>query len=134
MFSPVDARMHSAVTAGMRVRLLRTVRRLELGELAARAKVSRATVNNLEADRFSGRLSTLDSIARVLDVEPAALADDDACLVALARIAGASSPKSSPPADPLTAEIATLLREAGPERSAQIVQLVRAMLGLVGSR
>lgn len=120
--------MRLDVTRGMRIRLLRTARRIDTGELAARSKVSAATIGNIEHDRFGGRDATLDALASTMEVSRDALDDDSACMRELARVLGVEMPAAEPS---LPSRVAELLRLAGPERAAYVIQLLEAQVRLM---
>jgi len=66
---------------GNRISELRKQALLTQGELAARAGVSRATINNIETGRHpNSKISTLRKIADALSVQPNALFDDEGAL------------------------------------------------------
>lgn len=58
---------------GERIKFLRTSRELSQAELAKDAKVSQPTIAQIESGKKDPSVQTLVSIARVLDVEVAAL-------------------------------------------------------------
>lgn len=120
--------MRQPVTRGLRLQLLRTARRIGLGELAERAGYSSTGVANIEHDRFGGRDSTLDDLAKALGVRRAALDDDRACLDELARLVGVTLLVEPSP----DAELVQLVAGVPPERREAIVTLVRGMVVAFG--
>ena len=60
---------------GVRLKKLRTARKLSQATLAERAGFSREYVNKIEAGRYDPPLSTLDALAKALRVKLSALVD-----------------------------------------------------------
>lgn len=125
--------MQASVTTGERVRLLRTARGLDQGELATKAGVSTTTVSNLETGLYGGRRATLVALAAALEASPEALDSDHALVEQLAAWFGVQPGTPPPPRrDPVAEEALELLRQLGPDRAKAALGLLRSLLTLQG--
>lgn len=120
--------MEPLVTRGLRLRLLRTARELDAGELATRAGLSRNTISNIETDRFGGRPHTIDAVADALEVNREALEDDRACFRELARLCQV---EAEPVQSTEHARLVSLIQQLGPDRARFVIGIVENLAGLV---
>jgi transcriptional regulator with XRE-family HTH domain len=65
---------------GLRIRVLRTARRLSQGRLAETAKVSRVTLGSIERGNHAASILTYRALAAALDVPLSGLFDDSSRL------------------------------------------------------
>lgn len=96
--------MPHTVTPGRRLLLLRDALGIDAAELSRRAGVHTNTISNIETGKSQGRETTLEWLAKAMDVPAAALTDDRECVLAIARIAGvALEPGAVPSPAPVKA-------------------------------
>lgn len=120
--------MHMLVTLGMRLRLLRTLRGLEIGALAERAQVSRNAVSLLELGRMGAKQDTLERYAAALEVPVSALLDDASFIRQLSKeadIDAVPAPEDPPGMD----RVRALLEQLGPERAGFVLGMVENLAG-----